>query len=86
MQGFRAFVFLLSVEVRRGERRSGRGRREACPASRPVPDRTVEDAFAEGLAQGYYEVISLMHLQAEAFGIPLTDLALEDLDPERDLI
>jgi hypothetical protein len=53
---------------------------------RAVPDRTVEDAFAEGLAQGYYEVISVMHHQAEAFGIPLADLALEDLDPERDLI
>jgi hypothetical protein len=51
-----------------------------------VPDRTVEDAFVEGRAQGYYEVISLMHHQAETFGIPLADLALEDLDPERDLI
>jgi hypothetical protein len=51
-----------------------------------VPDRTVEDAFAKGLAQGYYEVISVMHHQAGAFGIPLADLALEDLDPERDLI
>jgi hypothetical protein len=53
---------------------------------RAVADRTVEDAFAEGLAQAYYEVISLMHNQAETFGIPLKDLALEDLDPERDLI
>lgn len=53
---------------------------------RAVPDRTVEDAFAEGLAQGYYEVISLMHDQAETFGIPLADLAFGDLNPERDLI
>jgi len=33
-----------------------------------------------------YEVISLMQHQAEVFEIPLADLALEGLDPERDLI
>jgi hypothetical protein len=52
---------------------------------RAAPDRTTADAFAEGLAQGYYEVISVMLNQAESFGIPPADLALEDLDPERDL-
>jgi hypothetical protein len=31
-------------------------------------------------------VILLMQNQAEAFGIPLADLALEDLDVYRDLI
>jgi hypothetical protein len=34
----------------------------------------------------YYEVISLMQHQAEAFDLPLSDLALFGLDPDRDLI
>ncbi len=34
----------------------------------------------------YYEVISLMQQQAEAFGIPLTDINLEGLDPEKDVL
>ncbi len=34
----------------------------------------------------YYEVLSLMQQQAEAFQLPLEALALEGLDPERDLI
>jgi hypothetical protein len=55
-------------------------------AGRPVPERTDADAFDEGVAHAYYEVLSLMHNQAEAFQIPLADLALEGLDPERDLI
>jgi hypothetical protein len=50
-----------------------------------VPDRTNADAFAEGVAHGYYAVISLMLNQAESFGIGAADLALEGLDPERDL-
>ena len=52
---------------------------------RAVPDRTNADAFAAGVAHGYYAVISLMLNQAESFGIPAADLALEGLDPERDL-
>ena len=55
-------------------------------AKRPVPERTVADAFDKGVAHAYYEVLSVMQNQAEAFEIPLADLALEGLDPERDLI
>ena len=56
-------------------------------ARRAPHERTVEgDEFTEGRSQAYNEVISVMQNQAEAFGIPLVDLALEDLDVYRDLI
>jgi hypothetical protein len=38
-------------------------------------------AFADGRVMGYYEVLSLMQNQAEAFGIPLEDLKLGGFDP-----
>jgi hypothetical protein len=31
------------------------------------------------------EVIAIMQQQAEGFGIPLSDLRLDDIDPDRDL-
>jgi hypothetical protein len=34
----------------------------------------------------YYEVLSLMQLQAAAFDIPLEQLSLHGLDPERNLL
>ena len=55
-------------------------------AKRPGNKRTFEDTFADGRAAAYYEVLSHMHNQAGIFEIPLSDLALEGLDPERDLI
>lgn len=55
-------------------------------AKRRVEERTVSDAFVEGRSQAFYEVISMMRNQAVAFEIPLVDLALEGLDPERDLL
>jgi hypothetical protein len=33
-----------------------------------------------------HEVVSLMQQQAEVFDIPLADIGLEDVDPEKDLI
>lgn len=41
--------------------------------------------YAVGRLMAYYEVVSLMQQQATAFGIDLDGLALEDIDPERDL-
>jgi hypothetical protein len=55
-------------------------------AERAPHERTVEDQFTVGRSQAYNEVIDLMQNQAEAFGISLADLALEDLDVYRDLI
>jgi hypothetical protein len=46
----------------------------------------AEDHFAAGVAFGYYEVVSLMQQQAEAFGLDLADFKLADLNPDRDLL
>ena len=42
--------------------------------------------FQQGRLMAYHEVLSLMQQQAEAFQLPLEELALDGLDPERDLI
>jgi len=42
--------------------------------------------FYRGKTNGYYEMISLMQQQAEAFGIPLKDLNLDDIDADKDLM
>lgn len=39
-----------------------------------------------GRLMAYYAVISLMIQQAEAFGIPASDLGLAGFDPEKDLL
>lgn len=43
-------------------------------------------AFESGRLTAYYEMVSLMQQQAIAFGIELGDVALDDIDPERDLL
>lgn len=42
--------------------------------------------YSLGRLMAFHEVISLMQQQAEAFGIPLARLGLEDINPERDLL
>ena len=42
--------------------------------------------FQGGRYMAYYEVISVMLSQAEAFGISPDSLALLGIDPERDLV
>ena len=42
--------------------------------------------FQGGRYMAYYEVISLMLSQAELFGISPGSLALQDMEPERDLV
>jgi hypothetical protein len=42
--------------------------------------------FQGGRYMAYYEVISLILSQAEAFGISSDSLALQDIEPERDLL
>ncbi len=39
-----------------------------------------------GRLMAYHEVVSLMRQQAEAFGIEFSELNLEGLDPEQDLL
>jgi hypothetical protein len=47
------------------------------------PDATE---FEQGRRMAYYEVVSLMQDQARTFDLPLADLALADLDPDRDIL
>jgi hypothetical protein len=42
--------------------------------------------FETGRLTAYYEMVSLMQQQAIAFGIELTQVALDDIDPDRDLL
>lgn len=42
--------------------------------------------FALGRLTAYYEVLSLMKQQAEAFGIDAAALSLEHFDPDRELL
>ena len=61
-------------------RRMGDEARQAVAAS------SDEDrSFQEGRRMAYIEVLSLMQQQAAAFQLPLSDLALEGFDAQRDL-
>jgi hypothetical protein len=48
--------------------------------------RSEDEAFESGRAMAYYEVMSLLVSQAESFQLPIEDLHLEGLDPDRDLL
>lgn len=41
--------------------------------------------FHRGKLQGYYAVISTLQQQAKPLGIPLEELLLDDIEPDRDL-
>ena len=41
--------------------------------------------FHAGRVLAFNEMISIMKQQAEGFGIPLSDLRLDDIEPDRDL-
>ena len=47
---------------------------------------TEDQDYKLGVAFGFYWVISVMQQQAEAFGIPLKDLNLDDIDADKDLM
>lgn len=44
-----------------------------------------EREFNSGRVLAFNEVISIMQQQAEALGIPWSDLRLDDVEPDRDL-
>lgn len=46
---------------------------------------THHSDFATGYMAGFHRVVSLMQQQAEAFGIPLIDIALDGFDPDDEL-
>jgi hypothetical protein len=62
-------------------RKAGKQAKQEAASAKPE-----DKIFQQGRLMAYYEVLSLMQHQAEAFDLPLTDLALSGLDPDRDLI
>ena len=48
--------------------------------------KTYKTDYELGYAMAMYEVISLLHQQAKAFDIPLSEIGLEGIDPERDYL
>ena len=60
--------------------------REQAIVARAFARENRQDAFAQGVAHGYYVVLSLMLQQASAFQISPETLRLQDLEPERDLL
>jgi uncharacterized membrane protein YccC len=62
--------------------------REAGEEAKTSAGSAAEDdrQFQHGRLMAYYEVLSLMQQQAVAFDLPLQDLALDGLDPDRDLL
>lgn len=49
-------------------------------------DGTDAHLFEAGRLMAYHEVVSMMQNQAAAFQLPIKDLSLGDIDPERDLV
>jgi hypothetical protein len=49
------------------------------------PPGSPEREFHSGRVLAFNEVISIMQQQAEGLGLPLADLRLEDIIPDRDL-
>ena len=47
---------------------------------------TKDEEFERGRAWAYYEVLSLMVMEAESFQLPIDDLHMDGLNPDRDLI
>ena len=42
--------------------------------------------FAAGRAMAWYEVMATMQNQARTFHLPLVDMALDGIEPDRDLV
>jgi hypothetical protein len=55
-------------------------------AARKYATENRDDAFAQGVAHGYYVVLSLMLQQANAFQIAPEILKFDGIEPERDLL
>jgi hypothetical protein len=58
--------------------------REARRQRNDLPLDSVDRAFQAGRLLAFNETISIMQQQADGFSIPLADLQLEDVDPDRD--
>lgn len=47
---------------------------------------TADESYRLGALMTFHSVISLLQQQARAFEIPLEELDLSDIEPERDLL
>ncbi len=72
------YLFDLGFELKT---RALEARRERDSA----PDRSADRVFHAGRVIAFNEVISIMQQQALGFGISLSELRLDDIDPDRDL-
>jgi hypothetical protein len=51
-----------------------------------LPRKSGDRDFQSGRVIAFNEVISIMQQQAQGFGIALTELRLDDIEPDRDLV
>lgn len=58
---------------------------EAAGERKAAPCDSADYAFKAGRSLAFYEVISILQQQAIGFGIPLSELQLDDINPDRDL-
>lgn len=72
------YLFDLGYEIRR---LALQAKAEVASAREPS-----DREFETGRLMAFNEVVSLMQQQAAGFGIPLTDLRLADIEPDRDLV
>jgi hypothetical protein len=49
------------------------------------PEGSEDRAFKSGRLLAFYQVISTLRNRAEGFGIPLSEIRLDDIEPDRDL-
>src|SRR5262245_39295725 len=78
MSTHRDYLFDLGYEIKLYAIEARRERDAA-------PEGSEERAFNSGQLLAFHRVVSLMQQQAEGFGIPLSDLRLDDILPDRDL-
>ena len=79
MLRYKHYLFDLGLEIKL-RALEARQKRDAEP-----PD-SKDELFDSGRVMAFNEVISIMQQQAEGFDIPLSDLRLDDIDPDRDLV
>jgi hypothetical protein len=72
------YLFDLGYLLREEAQRAGQAFR--------VAKGTGDEAFQSGRVMAYYEVLSLVISQAQAFGVPSADLRLDGVDLERELL
>ena len=72
------YLFDLGYELKQ-DALDARRERDSAPMG------SEDRAFKSGRLLAFYEIISTMRNRAEGFGIPLSDLRLDDIEPDRDL-